>query len=153
VPSLSALLEDIQEPILVDPDRIAESIETQLGEQLDKMLSDNDFVRQRNREFVVEYFATEIPAVLFVEISGLYICDDQSDEARTDAHLQFTCDGSYSIEEKNFAGLSPTKIELNFVDSEGEAATKRIIIARVGGIVLGHRTINHQVRRRLISQP
>ncbi len=149
LPSLTDLLAEIRQPVEVSQEQLRDDLETQLGAQLSQPAEKKGFSRGNDIDLHVEHFATEDPALLFVNVSGSYQCEDVSGANRPMATLRFKCDGSFSTREKTFAELSPTLLELDYIDEDGQKISDRHIFGRMAGIELGHRTIGHHVRQPL----
>lgn len=149
LPSLTALLHEIREPVQTPKYRLEEALEEQLGNEFDSLCDKQGFNREKEIDFKVEYFATENPAILYVHVDGSYHCTDILGSKRSSGTLFFSCDGSFRVMDKVFIDLSLTELGLKYRDADGQENINKGAYIRAGGIVIGHRTVEHQIREPL----
>jgi hypothetical protein len=149
VGSLSELMVDIRAPVNVSDELLVAAVNTQLQADIAGILDRLGFIRAGDPVVVRTFYATEAPSTLFVEFRLQFPCEDASAAGRTDAVLRVAGDGQYQAANEEFFGLSPTDLGMTYKTADGVQEQRGGVYIRPGGIVIGRRTVHHQVRELL----
>jgi hypothetical protein len=96
-----------------------------------------------------EIVGAEDPNRLYIEFEVQYLCNDLSASNRTDAKLILRGDGNYILDKNNFSDMGNFGEELIFKLETGEEKQIRNSVMFFGGLVLGHKTVEHSVKWKL----
>jgi len=143
--SLTALLEEIKLDVIIDNDTLVAQFTEAIKSSMDSTLERNGFSITSDATVSISPFVTEDPGKLYIEFKINFECGDTRDEGRTGGSLLLKGDGYYVLDNHELLELRNNGEELSFNDG----SEKRNIVNHVlhaGGIVLGHRNIEHSVR-------
>jgi len=94
-------------------------------------------------------YVTEDPTKLYIEFEIQYLCNDLSGSNRTDAKLTLRGDGNYVLTNNAFSEIRNFGEELIFKLENGEEKQLRNVVIFAGGMVIGHKTVEHSVKWKL----
>ncbi|TNC95230.1 MAG: hypothetical protein FD121_1447 [Gallionellaceae bacterium] len=146
LPALADLLESVQTRITVDGDMLQAAFIEQHRVSVASSSERHGFALGQRTNFTFNVFATENPAVLFLDFQMDIQCDDLRAEGRTDAVLHLKGDGSYVPASGEFRNLRNFGEHLSFRLADGTVSEMRNVVLHVDGIVLGHREVSNVVR-------
>lgn len=145
-PALVDLLESVREPIPIDGDMLQAAFIEQHRNSITGSLERLGFALGQRTSLTFNVFATEIPAVLFLDFQIGIQCEDIRSEGRTDAVLHLMGDGSYVPASGEFRNLRDFGLELSFRQADGSVSEVRNAVIHVDGIVIGHKEVSKVVR-------
>ena len=145
-PNLSDLLKEIKCPFKIDQDSLAEKYFATNSKSIEGIALRNDYIIEMPPKVSVSSFVTEDPNKVIIEYEIIYKCTDSSNKGRSNAILKALGDGLYFTDSKEFQNLKSLGEELHFKDELGEDKVIKNIVFRVGGLVIGHKEINHNVK-------
>lgn len=146
LPAVADLLDSVKTPIAIDPDTLqAAFIEEHRGSVLGT-LERQGFSLADRTAFSYNIFATEDPAVLFLDFTIEIQCDDVRGDGRTDARLRLKGDGSYLPDSRVFKNLRNFGEHLTFKLPDGTQSEIRNAVIHVDGLVIGHKQVSSIVR-------
>jgi hypothetical protein len=132
--------------IIIDPDTLqAAFIERHLESVLGTTEGQGFSLADRTA-FSYNIFATEDPAVLFLDFTIEIQCYDVRGDGRTDARLHLKGDCSYLPDSCVFMNLRNFGEYLTFKLPDGTQSEIRNVVIHVDGIVIGHRQVSSTVR-------
>jgi len=143
---LSSLLNEIQEEVTLDADKIFNEFVKNNKSTLNNILDNNGFSLGNRIDSSQKVFATENPDILFFEFEIKYECIDERDENRSNAILTLRGDGKYNIKTEQIIDMRNfgESLEYRVDGAEKKIIANQVII--VGNIVIGHRTVTHSVK-------
>jgi len=150
--SLSELLSDIKTEVVIDETLLIQSFMNQHGQLVDDMLQRNNFRLDQVPQITKTLYATELPAVLYIEFAIDIPCSDLSDQARIGAVLHLKGTGSYDVEAGKYDDIRITGQELDFVLADGTTRQSTNIMIGAASLVIGHRDVVHTVRYQLTEE-
>jgi hypothetical protein len=140
---------DIRAPVNVSDELPVSAVNTQLGANISGMLDRLGFTRAGEPVVTRTFYATETSSTLFVEFSLAFPCEDASRGGRVDAVLTVAGDGQYQVVKQEFLGLNPTDLSITYKTTDGVEERRRDAYARGETLIIGTRTVYHQVREPL----
>jgi PIN domain len=146
---LSDLLREIQTQVEVDHDALTTAFLETADLSTQRLLERAGFQIEERTHVDVDRFVTENPEILFVEFKIAFRCADATGQDRAEGSLLLRGDGLYNCLRRTFSNLAELGSDLRFRDKEGIEQERKNIVARVSGIVLGHREVSHSVRYKL----
>lgn len=146
LPALADLLESVGTPIKIDGDMLQAAFIEEHQVSVAGTLERHGFALGQRTNLAFNVFATENPAVLFLDFQMDIQCDDLRTEGRTDAVLHLKGDGSYLPASGEFRNLRNFGEQLSFRLADGTVSEMRNVVLHVDGIVLGHREVSNVVR-------
>ncbi|MCH7712492.1 MAG: radical SAM protein [Chloroflexi bacterium] len=148
-PRLADLLSEIKTGVQIEPEILIEAYMNQNSAQLEGMASKQSFIMEGEPRTTLEVFATENPLFLYFDFTIEFPCVDTSNEGRTDARIYASGEGKYNAEEKKIVELT-TRGEtlLHRLPDGTEKKLENIVIGVMTGVI-GHRTVEHSVKRKL----
>ena len=151
LPAVADLLESVKTPIAIDPDTLQGAFIEQHRDSILGTLERQGFSLANRTTFSYNIFATEDPAVLFLDFTIEIQCDDVRSNGRTDGMLRLKGDGSYLPGSREFTNLRNFGEHLTFKLPDGTQSEIRNVVLHVDGIVMGHRQVSSTVRYALPS--
>ncbi len=148
VPELRSLLGALQEPIAWSSGLLAEAHSQAHGRAWQNLLDRSGFSRADLLDAAADFYATESPDFLFVEFSLTFRCPDTANRGRADALLRVRGDGAFEPSAGRFFSLGRLGESLQYREDEQDR-TFTNHVARVGPIVIGHKTVQHHIRHPL----
>ncbi len=145
MPSISELLKDLRQEVLIDEQALVDAVLIEYGSDIHRMLDRNGFSMQGNPSKEVKIFATESSDRLYIEFAIIFYCSDETTKSRTDVSLEVKGDGSYYVISESFDGLRSHGEKLVYKDHNGEK-TEQNQVVHVGHAVIGHKSVQHTVR-------
>ena len=79
-----------------------------------------------------------------------YECEDLSCTDRSDAELRLKGDATYIVDANQFSTLRNFGEELVFKTRDGEEISVRNVVVLAASLVIGHKTIEHTVKYKLV---
>lgn len=149
LPTVADLLDAVKTPIAIELDSLQAAFIEQHRDSVIGTLERQGFSLGQRMTFSYNVFATENPAVLFLDFSIEIQCDDVRGDGRTDARLKLKGDGSYSPQSGSFTNLRNFGEHLTFKLPDGTQSETRNVILHVDGIVIGHKQVSSIVRYEL----
>lgn len=73
-------------------------------------------------------------------------CDDVSEQGRNNANITISGEGMYNVDDSRFVSLSTRGERLAYIDEDGGEQIQENIVLAVGGAVIGHREVFHEIR-------
>lgn len=146
LPAVADLLDTVKTPIAIDPDTLQAAFIEQHRDSVFGTLERQGFSLGQRTEFSYNVFATEDPAVLFLDFAIENQCIDVRGDGRMDAKLRLKGDGSYLPESGTFTNLRNFGEHLIFNLPDGTRSEIRNTVIHVDGIVIGHKQVSSIVR-------
>ena len=146
LPALADLLGSVRVPITIDGDLLQSAFIEEHRVSISLTLERHGFALGQRTNLSFNVFATENPAVLFLDFRMDIHCEDLRSEGRTDAVLHLKGDGSYLPASGAFRNLRNFGEHLSFRLADGTVSEIRNVVLHVDGIVLGHREVSNVVR-------
>lgn len=146
LPAVADLLEAVKIAIAIDPDALQAAFIEKHRDSVLGTIDRHGFLLGQRTGFTYNFFATEDPAVLFLDFSIEIQCDDERGDGRTDARLWLKGDGSYLPESRTFTNLRNFGEHLTFKLPDGTQSEMRNAVIHVDGLVLGHKQVSSIVR-------
>ena len=146
LPALSDLLESVRTSVAIDGDALQASFIEQHRASVMGMLERHGFALGSRTALKFNLFATENPAVLFIDYSMEIQCEDERGEGRTDVFLRLKGDGSYLPTTQEFSSLRNFGEQLTFRLPDGTTSEMRNAVIFVDGIVIGHKEVSSVIR-------
>lgn len=150
--TVSELLQEIKTEVELDNIKLVDKFVESNRTSIDGILSRNSFSLVEEPLVSTDIYATEDPNKLYVEFKIVYECEDVASGTRSDARLTLKGDCSYLLNENEFSAIRNYGEELVFKTPEGEDKSVRNVTLFAEGIVLGHKTVEHSVRYRLVDE-
>jgi hypothetical protein len=151
LPAVADLLESVRTSIAIDPDTLQGAFIEQHRDSILGTLDRQGFSLANRTTFSYNIFATEDPALLFLDFTFEIQCDDVRGNGRTDGMLRLKGDGSYLPTSHEFTNLRNFGEHLTFKLPDGTQSEIRNVVLHVDGIVMGHRQVSSIVRYALPS--
>lgn len=146
LPALVDLLESVRTAIAIDGDALQASFIEQHRTSVTGTLDRHGFALGSRTALNFNLFATENPAVLFIDFSMDIQCEDVRGEGRTDGVFRLKGDGSYTPTNQEFRGLRNFGEQLTFRLPDGTTSEMRNAVMFVDGIVIGHKEVSNLIR-------
>lgn len=146
LPAVADLLDSVKTPIAIDPDTLQAAFIEQHSDSVLGTLQRQGFSLADRTAFSYDIFATEDPAVLFLDFTIEIQCDDVRGDGRTDARLRLKGDGSYLPDSRLFKNLRNFGEHLIFKLPDGTQSEIRNAVIHVDGLVIGHKQVSSIVR-------
>lgn len=146
LPAVADLLDSVKTPIAIDADRLQAAFIEQHRDSVLGTLERQGFSLASRTSFSYNIFATEDPAVLFLDFTIEIQCDDVSGNGRTDATLSLKGDGSYMPDSRVFKTLRNFGEHLTYKQPDGTQSEIRNVVLHVDGLVIGHKQVSSIVR-------
>lgn len=146
LPAVADLLDSVKTPIAIDPDTLQAAFIEQHRDSVLGTLERQGFSLADRTAFSYNIFATEDPAVLFLDFTIEIQCDDVRGDGRTDARLRLKGDGSYLPDSRVFKNLRNFGEHLTFKLPDGTQSEIRSAVIHVDGLVIGHKQVSSIVR-------
>ena len=143
--NLTGLLTSIQRDVEIEKQKLVDAYLQAHSGGVERMLNRAGFTLEQPPEVEARLYVTEVADQLYIEFSIRYRCADSSGQGRTDADLELRGDGTYKTSTAEYVELRSQGERLVYSDEEGQKKTENVV-AMVGSIVLGHRTVQHSVR-------
>ncbi len=147
--SLQGLLSQITTRVPIEPAALISAYLDANGDRLKSMAADHSFTLSRNPTVDLEVFCTEKPALLYFAFTIEMPCTDATDENRTGAKILVRGEGTYDAEGTTFVELSNRGERLSYQLQDGTEMKVENTVFVVGGLTIGHRTVDHSVRYKL----
>lgn len=148
-PNLSSLLQAIRRPVKLNEELLANAFLQAHHDSVLDTLARQGFELGPRRSVEYTLFATENPAVLFLEFSMSFSSTDVRGEGRSDAVLLLRGDASYTPAAEAFSEIRNFGEHLKYRLPDGSEGESRNAIIYAAGIALGHRQVSNVVRYRL----
>jgi hypothetical protein len=152
-PNLGSLLQSIRQPIVLDEDQLASAFLDAHRVSVFGTLERQGFDLGQRTSLTYTLYATENPAVLFLEFSMSFLCADIRGEGRTNASLLLRGDASYTPATGSFAYIRNFGEHFKFRLADGSEGESRAAVIFAAGLVIGHRQISNIIRYRLSDEP
>jgi hypothetical protein len=146
LPALADLLESVRTPISLDGDELQLAFIEAHRASVQGSLERHGFELGSRTELSFNLFATENPAVLFIDFVMSIQCADVRGEGRTEVELRLKGDGEYLPATREYRNLRNFGEELQFRMPDGSSGERLNVVAFVDGIVLGHREVSSVTR-------
>jgi len=146
LPAVADLLESVKTPIAIDPDTLQTAFIEKHRDSVLGTLERQGFSLADRTAFGYNIFATEDPAVLFLDFTIEIQCNDVRGNGRTDARLRLKGDGSYLPASRVFNSLRNFGEHLTFKLPDGTQSEIRNTVIHVDGLVIGHKQVSSIVR-------
>lgn len=146
LPAVADLLDAVKIPVAIDADTLQAAFIAQHRDSVFGTLERQGFSLADRTAFSYNIFATEDPAVLFLDFTIELQCDDARGTGRTDGKLRLRGDGSYLPGSGAFTNLRNFGEHLTFKLPDGTQSEIRNAVIHVDGIVIGHKQISSIVR-------
>jgi hypothetical protein len=146
---ISELIAEIKSDVKIDSRHLVNSFIDSNRESITNTLQRNGFEMTGESIVKSKLFITEDSNRLYIEFEIQYLCNDVSASKRTDAKLILRGDGSYLLDKNEFLNMRNFGEELMFKLENGEEKQVRNTVIFAGGLVLGHKTVEHSVKWKL----
>jgi hypothetical protein len=146
LPALADLLESVRTPITINGDILQSAFIEEHQVSVSSSLERHGFALGQRTNLTFNVFATENPAVLFLDFQMDIQCDDLRAEGRTNAVLHLKGDGSYLPTSGKFRNLRNFGEHLSFRLADGTESEMQNVVCHIDGLVLGHREVSNVVR-------
>jgi hypothetical protein len=146
LPAVADLLDSVKAPIAIDPDTLQSAFIEQHRVSVLGTIERQGLALADRTAFSYNIFATEDPAVLFLDFTIEIQCDDLRGDGRTDARLRLKGDGSYLPDSHAFKNLRNFGEHLTFKLPDGTQSEIRNAVIHVDGLVIGHKQVSSIVR-------
>ncbi len=144
--SLQELLEQIRTRIEISNSQLAEAYIAAHSEIVNSIVARAGYQLGNLNNVETKLFITETPDRMYVQFRIEYACISATGDGGKDAVLSLQGDGTYSPSESRFIELMEGDSQLTYSLPDGSKETRRNIVLRAEGIVLGHRTSVHTIR-------
>lgn len=148
-PGISELIAEIKSDIKIDNHDLVNAFIENNKESIAGTLERNGFEMTGDPVVKSNLYVTEVPDRLYIEFEIQYLCNDLSASNRTDAKIILRGDGNYLLDRNDFSEMRNFGEELVFKLENGEDKQLRNIVIFAGGIVIGHKTVEHSVKYKL----
>jgi hypothetical protein len=148
-PGISELIAEIKSDVIIDNHRLVNAFIENNRESITDTLERNSFEMTGDPVVKSNLYVTEDPNRLYIEFEIQYLCNDLSANNRTDAKIILRGDGNYLLDQNEFSEMRNFGEELIFKLENGENKQLKSIVIFAGGIVLGHKTVEHSVKYKL----
>lgn len=142
VHELSAVLEKVRTNVSIDYARLSDRFLAKIRDGVDRMIGREGFAVGDLTSGEHKLFATDNPAEAHLEFRLSYRCVHPDDRVGT---LIARGEATYCPATDEVADLQARGEEFHYSDVDGQRKSTNAIIA-VGSIVLGHRTVHHDIR-------
>jgi len=146
LPAVADLLDSVKIPIAIDPDLLQAFFIEQYRDSVLGTLERQGFSLADRTAFSYNIFATEDPALLFLDFTIEIQCDDVRGDGRTDARLRLKGDGSYLPDSREFKNLRNFGEHLTFKLPDGTQSEIRNAVFHGADLVIGHKQVSDIVR-------
>lgn len=146
---ISELIAEIKSDVKIDSRHLVNAFIDNNRESIMGTLERNGFEMTGEPIVKSNLYVTEDPNRLYIEFEIQYLCNDLSASNRTDAKLILRGDGNYLLDKNAFSEMRNFGEELVFKLENGEDKQLRNIVIFAGGIVIGHKTVEHFVKWKL----
>lgn len=144
---LNQLLGDIQTEIDLDKAKLAQSYVAVYRKSIGNLVAASGYELGRLIEVQTKLFITEHPEKLYIEFHIKYSCPNIISEDLPQAQLSINGYGTYSAVNQAFVELEERDSELSYTTEDGTLQRKHSITPAVDGIIIGHRSKMHTIRR------
>lgn len=144
--TLADLLESVRTPIALDGDELQLAFIEAHRATIQGSLERHGFELGSRTELSFNLFATENPAVLFIDFVMSIQCTDIRGDGRTEAELRLKGDGAFLPATREFRNLRNFGEQLRFRLPDGSMSEMRNTVVFVDGIALGHREVSRVTR-------
>jgi len=142
VHELSAVLEKVRTNVPIDYARLSDQFLPKIRDSVDRMLDREGFTLGDLTSGEHKLFATDNPAQAHLEFSLSYRCVHPDERVGT---LIARGEGTYCPTTDTVADLQARGEEFHYNDVDGQRKSNSAIVG-VGSIVMGHRTVHHDIR-------
>jgi hypothetical protein len=146
---ISELIAEIKSDVKIDSRHLVNAFIDNNRESIMGTLERNGFEMTGEPIAKSNLYVTEDPNRLYIEFEIQYLCNDLSASNRTDAKLILRGDGNYLLDKNTFSEMRNFGEELIFKLENGEEKQLRNVVIFAGGLVLGHKTVEHSVKWKL----
>jgi hypothetical protein len=147
--NISELIPEIKSDVKIDNHHLVNVFIEKNRESIAGILERNSFATTGEPAVKSNLYVTEDPNRLYIEFEIQYLCNDLSASNRTDAKLILRGDGNYLLDKNAFSEMRNFGEELIFKLENGEEKQLRNTVIFAGGLVLGHKTVEHSVKWKL----
>lgn len=148
--TLEALVGEFQVDTRIDPEALETAYFDASLDSINRLLEGHHFCLGDRSSVHYRVFATEDPAVVFVEFELIYTTSSLIPSERHDGLLTLKGDCAFDLDRGDVAQLRTHEDTLRYVDVAGEEKQSRITHGFLES-VLGHRTSLHTVRHPLFD--
>lgn len=145
----SELIAEIKSEVKIDSRNLVNAFIDNNRESVMGILERNGFEMAGEPIVKSSMYVTEDPNRLYIEFEIQYLCNDRSASNRTDAQLTLRGDGNYLLDKDAFSEMRNFGEELIFKLENGEEMQRRNVVLFAGGLVVGHKTVDHSVKWKL----
>jgi hypothetical protein len=147
--SLVELFQELRTEVTLDEQLLAQTFLYKNRGSIDGILKRNGFEIGQYSEVGYTLYATEKSSRLYVKFNIIYEAKDETDENRRNAILILDGDGSYNADSQTFDELRNFGEKLVFELEDGTKKEIQNYVLFAGGIVLGHKEVEHTVKYKL----
>lgn len=144
--SLTALLSEIGTGPDVDKAGLLKAYLAGHEEKLKAMAAGQSFVMEGEPTVTLDAVVTEDPKALFINFAIEFPCADQTDQERENAKIISRGEGKYDAVTKEFSQLADRGQQMLYRLKDGTEQVVQNQVISVGGLVIGHRAVEHSVR-------
>jgi hypothetical protein len=147
--TLPELLDAVREPISMDADSLEKVFFARFGDRIFGILERSGFELRSRTRVRLTPFATDNPAILFVEFEMSFDCEDVSGQGRAESFLQLKGDCSFDTRTVAYTDIRNFGEHLSFREIDGTLTERRNHVLYADPAVIGHRVITDTTRFRL----
>jgi hypothetical protein len=149
-PELGGLLSRIGTGVQIEPALLIGAWQELYGRQMHDMAAKHSFALDGEPTAKIDAFVTENPTFLYVNFTIELPCVDTIDEGRTGAKIVARGEVTYNADTRQFVEFARRGEQLLYVLQDGTEKKSENVVFAVGAAVIGHRTVKHQVRHKLV---
>jgi PIN domain len=149
-PELGGLLSRIGTGFKIEPAVLIGAYQALQGEKMQDMAAKHSFALEGEPTAKMDVFVTETPSALYVNFTIELPCVDTTDEGRTGARIIARGEGTYDADAKKFVDLANRGEQLLYQLQDGTEKKVENVVLVAGTGVIGHRTVEHLVRHKLL---
>jgi hypothetical protein len=146
---ISELIAEIKSDVKIDRSHLVNAFIDNNRESITSTLERNGFEMTGDSIVKSNSYITEDPNRLYIEFEIQNLCNDLSVSNRSDVKLILRGDGNYLLDKNDFSDMRNFGEELIFKLENGEEKQLRNVVIFAGGIVLGHKSVEHSVKWKL----
>lgn len=146
---ISELIAEIKSDVKIDSRHLVNAFIDNNRESIMGTLERNGFEMTGEPSVKSNLYVTEDSNKLYIEFEIQYLCNDLLASNRSDAKLILRGDGNYLLDKNAFPEMRNFGEELIFKLENGEEKQLKNIVRFAGGLVFGHKTVEHSVKWKL----
>lgn len=143
--SLDTLLKILRVNIEINPNNLLKNYLIKHEINISEMLKNFSFRIGDLKSQKIKAFGTNSPESLYVEFEMEIGCKPLKDGKNSEGKLIVKGDAKYNPSEGSFDEIRRLGEEIEFLNSEGKQEKRESAIMHIGGAVIGHKTIEHQI--------